>query len=92
MKQNIYEFLQSSKNQVVSGIENISGKVTSFEIPEIVKPIDEQEIMYARSIIRKMHPLRNVGYKNTVPFLSSIQDWFCYWQPAEVNEETLNLA
>jgi hypothetical protein len=38
-----------------------------IEIPEIVKPIEAHEILYARKIIRKMHPLMNVGYSQSIP-------------------------
>jgi hypothetical protein len=52
MSNNVYEFLQRSKDVVTSEIGNIGGKVASIEIPEIVKPIDQTEIQYARAIIR----------------------------------------
>lgn len=79
---------------MTSEIGNFGEKVASIEIPEIVKPIDETEIQYARAIIRQMHPLRNVGYDVSVPFLSSLLKMFAFLKPprASVHEERKNLA
>ena len=68
--------------------------MASIEIPEIVKPIDQREIQYARAIIRQMHPLRNVGYSSSVPFLSALMSMLAYFRPPreDADEERKNLA
>jgi len=94
MSNNVYNFLQRSKDMVTSEIGNIGEKVASIEIPEIVKPIDHTEIQYARAIIREMHPLRNVGYDVSVPFLSSFLQILASVKPsrASVINERRSLA
>ncbi len=60
-------------------------------MPEIVKPIEKDEILYARSVIRQMHPLRNLSYSECLPFLSYVYGYI-YREGKEINEEKINLA
>lgn len=71
-------------------LQELQDKVKAIEIPELVKPIEKDEILYARTIIRQMHPLRDISYSQALPFLS-----FVYGnikQNRDVNEEKVNLA
>ena len=60
-------------------------------MPEIVKPIEKDEILYARSVIRQMHPLRNLSYSECLPFLSYVYGYINR-EGKEINEEKINLA
>jgi hypothetical protein len=60
-------------------------------MPEIVKPIEKDEILYARSVIRQMHPLMSRSYSECLPFLSCVFGWFDR-DGKEINEEKINLA
>ena len=71
-------------------LKDLQEKVKAIEIPEIVKPIDKDEILYARSIIRQMHPLRDLSYSQALPFLSFVYGKIKHNR--DVNEEKVDLA
>ena len=71
-------------------LQDLQEKVKAIEIPEIVKPIDKDEILYARSIIRQMHPLRDLSYSEALPFLSFV--FGKIKQKGNVDEEKVDLA
>ena len=75
---------------------NFRDRVKAIEFPEIVKPIEKDEIQYARSIIRQMHPLRNLSYYDCVPLVAYVYDTVSWAtgtapKPSE-REEKISLA